>query len=91
MKLKHGRNPTGITSTTAAVDDRNKKVKHLQQAAILNSFFVTGFGPFGGNPENPASTAIEALQQEQPAKNPCLCNVHLLSIIRVSVSSLLKK
>jgi len=83
---------TGITSTTAAADDRNQKGEASSTNRNIDtqheiSFFVTGFGPFGGNPENPTSTIIEALQQEQTAENPRLGNVHLLNIIRVSASS----
>ena len=80
---------TGINSTSA-VDDHNQKGEASSTSGnvdTLISFFVTGFGPFGGNPENPTSTIIEALQQEQTAENPRLSNVHLLNIIRVSASS----
>ena len=51
------------------------------------TFFVTGFGPFGGFEENPTSTIIQSLKEEQTAQNPRLCNVDMLEVVRVAASS----
>jgi pyroglutamyl-peptidase len=51
------------------------------------SYFITGFGPFGGVTENPTSAILDCLQTEKNAHNPKLRHVHMLDTVRVAASN----
>jgi len=74
-----------MATTTTEEKDKAKNENNNDIPSI--SFYITGFGKFGGIENNPTTTIVQTLQEEYKNGNPKLQNIKHFSIVKVAASS----